>query len=188
MFNNQPFPFRTLYITLLYSRHNIFSLCLIINVSLRITLWTHKLWHLITPSIESIINYNYIFHNPTSYYSKQYSTQQPNLHHYYFTTVIHILFNSISSSNLPLISLESCSEATADPSSNIPTDIHSSHHVPSPILTPRNIPTDDTSIVLPTQLYTSVYFIISIMPHMSYMSLCFPTHIMTQAHAPTHSP
>ena len=95
---------------------------------------------------------------------KQDFTQQPNLHYSYFTPLTRILFNSISSSNLPLVSLASRSEGTVSHSDTIQTYIHSSHPVESPILTPRSIPIDEPSIVLPTQLYTSVYFLLLACP------------------------
>ena len=60
--------------------------------------------------------------------------------------------------------------------------------MPSPILTRRKNSIDDPSIVLPKQLYTSVYFLCSNAPHTSYLTLCFPTQIMTQEHTPIHFP
>ena len=109
--------------------------------------------------------------NPTVYSSEKDSTQYSNLHHYYFNPLTHISFSSISSSTLPLTKLESLSEAIVSPSGNIPTVIHYPHHVLSPILNPSKILTDDPSILLPTQLYTSVYFPLSRSPHMTYLNL-----------------
>ena len=58
------FTFRTLSIAIFYSRHIIFSLQLIINVTFKKYILTHKFLHLLTPDIESILNYNYIFPEP----------------------------------------------------------------------------------------------------------------------------
>ena len=55
-------------------------------------------------------------------------------------------------------------------------------------MTPRKIPTDDPSILLTTQLYTSVYFILSRTLHMPYIPLYFTKPIMIQLHAPIHYP
>ena len=57
---------------------------------------------------------------------------------------------------------------------------------PPPRLTPNKNQTDKPSTVLPTQLYTSIYFIYSITPHMTYINLLFPTPIMTHVQTPTH--
>ena len=110
------------------------------------------------------------FQNNTAYSYKIYSTQYPNLHHYYFTLLPHILYNNISSYTLPLKSLSSLIEATVEPSCT--------HPVPLPILPPSKITTDDQSYILTTQLYTSVYFLLSNALHMPYLPICFTTQIM----------
>ena len=98
------------------------------------------------------------FRNPRAHSSKKNSTQHLNLNYYYFTALTHFLLNIISSFTLPLTSLESLNDAIVAPPSGH-TNIHAYRPVPSPILTPIKTPTDDPSIVLPTQLYTSVYFL-----------------------------
>ena len=105
---------------------------------------------------------------------KQYSIQQPNLYYCCFTPLPHILLYIASSYTLPLTSLESPREAKVSPSGTRPTEIHSSHPVTSQIMNPITIPTDDPSIVLPTQPYTSIYFLRSKIPHMAYIPLWFP--------------
>ena len=52
----------------------------------------------------------------------------------------------------------------------------------------KMFPTDNPSILVPTQLYTSVYFIWSSMPHMPHLPLSFPTPIIKQAHEYIHFP
>ena len=103
-------------------------------------------------NIESILNYNYIFQNPTAYSYKQESKKQPNLYHYYFTPIPHLLLNTTSSYTLPLESLESPREDTVPHSGNRPTGIYSSRPVQPPILTPSKTTTYEPSIVLHTQL------------------------------------
>ena len=98
----------------------------------------------------------------------------------------HLLLNTTYSSTLPLTSFKSPIQSTVDPSGTIPTGINYSHPAPSPILTPIKTSTEYQSILLPTQLYTSIYFLCSRMPHMPYIPLCFPTPIMMQSHAPIH--
>ena len=122
--NNQSFAFRYLYINVFYSRHCIYPLQLITNVTIKIFILTHKLWKLPTPNIKYMRNYNYIFTEP----------------YRYFTPLLHILFNIISSSTLPLISLESPIEAIVAPSDTRSTVIHSSHTLMSPILTKKKLP------------------------------------------------
>ena len=185
--NTQPFNFRTLSLTFLYSGHINFPLQTITNINLKINIWTHKLWHLITPNIKSILNYYYIFQNPPAYSSKQDSTQQPNLNHCYFTPLSHLLLNITSSYTLPITSLKSTKEATVDPSYNRPKGIYSFRPVLSPMLTPIKITTYDQITVLPTQLYTSIYFLFFVKPQIPYITLWFPTPSMTQAYSPIHS-
>ena len=128
------------------------------------------------------------FHNPTAYSSKQFSTHQPNLHKCKFSPLPHILLNITSSSALPITSLQFPIEATDSPSGTKPTGINYSRTMMSPILTPIKNPTDNPIIVRPPQLYTSVYFLRSITPHIPCIPLFFPTPIITQARAPIHSP
>ena len=66
----QPSTFRMLSLTTLYYIHIIYPLQLIINVAFKRTTLIHKFWHLLTPYIESILKYNYIFQNPSAYSSK----------------------------------------------------------------------------------------------------------------------
>ena len=62
-------------------------------------------------------------------------------------------------------------EATGAPLGDIPTVFFLSCPVPPPVLTPRKSSTEDPSTALPTQLYTSIYFLRSITPHKPYITL-----------------
>ena len=59
--NTQPLTYRTLYIIIFYSIHSNLSLRIIIILTFKRTIQTHKLWHLLTPKTEFILNYTFIF-------------------------------------------------------------------------------------------------------------------------------
>ena len=184
------FTFRTLSLAIFYSRCCIPPLKTITNATFKRNIWRHKSCYLITPKFDSVLNYNYIFHIPTAHSSKKHYKKQPNLYHCYFTPLHHLLLDIIFSYTLPFTSLYLPRESTGAPPPPVsrPTRELSSNNVPPPRLTPRKTPTEGPSKVLPTQLYTSIYFIRYITPHMPYIPLLYPTPIMTHTHLPTNPP
>ena len=129
-----------------------------------------------------------LFQIPKAYPTQKHYTKHKSLPYCYFKPLIHILLDIKPSYNIPLTSLELPIEAKGSPTGSIPTVVLSYHPVTLPGLTASKTPTKKTSTILPTQLYTYIYFIHYSIPHMPYIILCFPITIMTHEHPPNHSP
>ena len=102
---------------------------------------------------------------PTAYPSMEYNTKQPNLQHYYFTLLPNLLPYIIPSFPLPLTTPELPRDATYVPQNTSPKGVLSSNSVFTPGLITIKDPTEDPRSVLPTQLYTSIYYLRSSTPH-----------------------
>ena len=163
--NIQPLTFRNLSKTIFNSRHIILSLQLIKNVTLQnnymntqvLIPYHHQDWVHTQPQLHFPETYSLF--SQERYYKTQKCTSlllftiSQYLIQYYLQ--LYLTYNIIVINQW----------STVDPSGTRQTYIHSSCHVPSPILPPRKITTDDPSVVLLTKLYTSVYFIRANAPH-----------------------
>ena len=160
--------------------HSPFSLQTITNITSKRTIWTYKFLHLLKPRIELILNYNYILPQPYSLFlqSRLYTTIK------YISLLLYPTFLYLIQHHLQLY-LTSPIIWITQWIHNFPFRYHINRHSWIPYYTIHNTDTkknftDDSSMIIPTKLYTSVCFIRSSMHHTPYIPICFTTPIMTQ--------
>ena len=140
-----------------------------------------------------------MFHRPTAYPYKEHSTKHPNLYHYYFILLPHLLPYIIPSYSLTLTPSDLPRDSIRVTPSSRKTGVLSSHPVFNPGMIPINDPTEDPNAVITSQLYNYINLLFSNTTHTPYITILYSAPIMTLAphpfynittitHAPTQSP